>query len=56
MKRSASNTQLSLKNFMCKARKVMVTAQCNMVPEEVGTECHLDAPAKIRGEIVILFL
>jgi hypothetical protein len=44
MKRLACKTQLSLKDFMCKARKV-ATAQCSMVPESVAAECFPDAQA-----------
>lgn len=50
MKRLASKTQPSLKDFMSKARK-KATAQCSMVPESVAEECFPDAQANtIQGK------
>lgn len=58
MKRSACNTQLNLKDFMSKARKVMATAQSSMVTEAVGAEaaeCHPDQQSKLGGKIVLSY-
>ena len=50
MKRLASKTQPSLKDFMSKARK-KATTQCSIVPESVAEECFPDAQVNtIQGK------